>query len=64
MLSLNVKFSILFPSNKAICYIIGAFDSLQSNSYLSFEIIEFLKGWIKLLIVEDNVELNCIEFVY
>ena len=64
MLCLNDKFSIIFPSIKAICCITGAFDSLQSNCILSFEVIEFLKGWIVLLIEKNNIELNCIESVY
>ena len=42
MLCLIDKFSITLPSIKAFYYIIGAFDSLQSNNNLSFEVIEFL----------------------
>ena len=49
-------FKYFFPSIKVICYI--------TRVYLSLEIIEFLKGWILLLIEKNNIELNCIEFVY
>ena len=60
MLCFNNKFSIFFPSIKVICFITGSFDSLQSNYILNFEVIEFLKGWIILLIEENNIELNWI----
>ena len=64
MLFLNDKFFIIFPSINANCCINGTFVSLQSNCNLSFDIIEFLKGIIILLIEENNIELNSIESVY
>ena len=64
MFCLNDKFFIIFPSIKAICRINGTFDSFQSNCNLSFDIIEFLKGIIVLLIEENNIELNLMESVY
>ena len=64
MLCLNDKFSIIFPSIKIICCIIGVFDLLQSNCNLSFYVIEFLNDWIELLIEVNNIELILIGAVY
>ncbi len=48
-----INFLFFFPSIKVICFITESFDSLQSNYNLSFEGIEFLKGWIILLIRKE-----------